>query len=80
MIEVTHDWGDEDYVKTLKAAYHEYRKSCYGACDLPPAQVRETMQAFLSGIHWLNSRDSYAPREIETALRKILGEHNPFIK
>jgi len=79
MVEITHDWDDEDYVKSLKSAYHEYRKACYGVCDLPPAQVRETMQAFLSGVHWLLTRDSYDPVEMQDSLRRILGEHNPFI-
>ena len=80
MVDITNDWDDEDYVKTLKAAYHDYRKACYGECDLPPAQVRETMQAFLSGVHWLATRESYCPEDsLEAALRKILGEHNPFI-
>ena len=78
MVDITHDY-EEDYVKTLKAAYHEYRKACYGECDLPPAQVRETMQAFLSGVHWLATRESYCPDDLEAALRKILGQHNPFI-
>lgn len=79
MVDITHDWDDEDYVKTLKAAYHDYRKACYGVAPLPPAQVRETMQAFLSGVHWLATRESYCPDDLEAALRKILGQHNPFI-
>jgi hypothetical protein len=80
MVDITHDWDEEDYVKSLNDGYEEYRKACYGVCDLPPAQIRETKQAFLSGIHWLATRESYCPDDLETALRKILGEHNPFIK
>jgi hypothetical protein len=80
MADVTHDWDEEDYVESLNEGYKEYKKACYGVCDLPPAQVRETKQAFLSGIHWLSTRESYCPDELERALRKILGEHNPFIK
>ena len=80
MIEITHDWDDEDYVKSLSDGYDEYRKACYGDCELPPAQVRETKQAFLSGVHWLASRESYCPDDLETALRKILSEHNELIK
>lgn len=80
MFDITHDWDDEDYVKSLNDGYDEYRKACYGDCELSPVQVRETKQAFLSGIHWLVSRESYCPEDLEAALRKILGEQNPFIK
>lgn len=76
---VSHDWDQEDYVKSLTDGYDEYRKACYGVCDLHPTQARETKQAFLSGIHWLATRDSYCPDEIIFALRKILGKDNPFI-
>ena len=79
MADVTHDWDEEDYVKSMTDGYEEYRKACYGVSPLPPAQVRETKQAFLSGIHWLNTRESYDPTDIERGLRKILGQHNPFI-
>jgi hypothetical protein len=79
MVDITHDWDEEDYIKSLNDGYEEYRKACYGVCDLPPSQVRETKQAFLSGIHWLSNRESYCPDDLEAALRKILGEHNPFI-
>jgi hypothetical protein len=79
MVGITHDWDEENYIKSLKDAYDKYRRACYGVCDLPPEQVRETKQAFLSGVHWLATRDSYDPVELQDALRRILGEHNPFI-
>lgn len=80
MVEVTHDWDEEDYVRSLDIAFEEYRMACYGAFNLPPTQLRETRQAFLSGIHWLANRSDYCPDDLEAALRQILGEHNPFIK
>jgi len=80
MVDITHDWDDEDYVKSLNDGYNRYCKACYGDFDLHPSQKAETKQAFLSGIHWLATRESYCPDDLESALRKILGEHNPFIK
>ena len=80
MIEITHDWDEEDYAATMEAAYDAYRKACYGDTDLPPEQIRETKQAFLSGIHWLNTRDNYDPTDIERGLRQILSKDNPFIR
>lgn len=76
---VNHEWDEEDLAKSMEAAFQEYRRACYGDCELPPAQVRETKQAFMSGIHWLNSRESYDPADVESGLRAILGKHNPFI-
>lgn len=80
MIEITHDWDRENYVHSLNHAWDQYRKACYGVRELPQMQIRETKQAFLSGIHWLATRESYCPDDIESALRAILGEHNSFIK
>ena len=77
---VTHDWDEEDYVKSLDAAFEEYRKACYGSRILPDVQLQETKQAFLSGVHWLSTRDNYCPDEITAALREILGRHNPIIR
>jgi len=74
MVDITHDWDEEDYVKTLNDAYDDYKTACYGVCDLPTGQVRETQQAFLSGIHWLATRESYCPGDLDAALRKILFE------
>lgn len=71
-IEINHDWDDEDYVTTLNDAYEAYRSACYGAGGISSAQARETKQAFLSGIHWLNTRESYCPDDLESALRTIL--------
>jgi hypothetical protein len=73
MVTVNHDWDEENYVDTLNEAFDEYRKACYGGKPLPPTQVKEIHQAFLSGIHWLNTRESYDPEELEVALRDILG-------
>lgn len=47
--------------------------------QLPRGPLRETKQAFLSGIHWLATSDSYDPDEIQRALRSILSADNPFI-
>ncbi len=73
------DHGDddkEDYVKTIDAAYEEYRNVCYGITPMPPNQVSETKLAFLSGIYWLSNRETYDPDEIERALRKIVARHH----
>ena len=77
MVEITHDWDEEDYVKSLNDGFETYRKACYGDSVLHPTQARETKQAFLSGIHWLATRESYCPDDLEKALREILGENNP---
>jgi len=74
MVDITHDWDEEDYGRTLDEAFDEYRKWCYGDQELSSSQLHETRQAFLCGIHWLNTRESYAPDDLETALRKILIE------
>lgn len=80
MVHIEHNWDEEDYEKTLEQAWQEYRYACYGNAVLPPEQVRETKQAFFSGIHWLNCRDNYAPSDLEQGLRKQLSENNPYIK
>ncbi len=80
MVEITHDWDDEDYAKTLEDAFASYRMACYGEQSLPPQQVQEVKQAFLSGIHWLATRESYCPDDLETALRKVIGRFNPLVK
>jgi hypothetical protein len=80
MVDITHDWDDEDYEKSLDEAYDEYRKACYGDGPIPQAQYDETKQAFLSGIHWVTNRDSYCPDELARALRSILHRKNPHIK
>lgn len=77
--EITHDWDEEDYATSVNDAYDEYRKACYGDFRLQLHQLRETKQAFLSGIHWLAARDDYSPNELQAAIRQILGENNPFI-
>lgn len=74
MIEITHDWDDEDYSESLSNAFAEYRKACYGDSVLSEIQIKEVRQAFLSGIHWLNTRDSYCPDVLEMALRNELGQ------
>ncbi len=74
MPEITHDWDDEDYEKTLNDAYDDYRKACYSNMpDIPAIQIMETKQAFLSGIHWLLNRESYCPDDMQVAIRKIVG-------
>lgn len=72
MVDITHDWDNEDYVKTLEDAFADYRRACYGDQVLPARQTQEVKQAFLSGIHWLATRESYCPDDLETALRKVL--------
>ena len=79
MVDVTHDWDDEDYVKTLEDAFAEYRRACYGEHPLPSQQVQEVKQAFMSGIRWLGTRESYCPDDLETALRKVIGQFNSFV-
>lgn len=71
MVQIKHDW-DEGH--DLEAAFGEYRKACYGSRTLNHIQNREIRQAFLSGIHWLNTQESYAPDEIEVELRKLLNQ------
>lgn len=73
-IEINHDWDNENYMKSLEDAYDQYRKACYGDRPLSSAQIQETKQAFLSGIHWLATRDSWCPDDLEATLRKVLGQ------
>lgn len=69
--EVTHNWDDENYIETLNTAFDEYRQACYGDRNLPDVQLKEVRQAFFSGIHWLNTRESYDPDELEQGLRAV---------
>lgn len=70
-IEITHDWDDEDYNKTLEEAFAVYRTACYGNADLHPTQLREVRQAFFSGMHYLNTRLDWCPDILEHALRDL---------
>lgn len=57
----------------LKQAWEVYRQACYGNAKLPERQLKEVRQAFLSGIHWLNSKENYDPDENLRVLRSLLG-------
>lgn len=72
-IEITHSWDNEDYTKTLNTAFAEYKQACYGDRKLPDVQIQEVRQAFLSGIHWLNTCNYYDPDELERCLRVMLN-------
>lgn len=71
---ITHDWDTSDTAKELEEAFFEYRMACYGDATLDATQLKEVRQAFLSGIHWLNSRDDYCPADNARALRELLGQ------
>lgn len=72
---ITHDWDTSNPKQELEKALIEYLQACYGpGDDVPPSQLREVRQAFLSGIHWMNTQDGYDPGEYEKALRKLLGQ------
>lgn len=73
-MEITHDWDESDPEEMLQTAFTAYHLACYGTRRLSDIQHKEVRQAFLSGIHWLNTQDSYDPVEIEQALRKLLGQ------
>ena len=47
--------------KELESVFEQYKTSCYGNSKLSDIQYREVRQAFLSGIHWLNSLCNYKP-------------------
>lgn len=79
MTKQTSDWRHVANRDALCNACDDYLQACYGSTMLPLAQVRETRQAFLSGVHWLNTLDEYEPDAVERALRDILGADNPAI-
>jgi hypothetical protein len=58
----------------LEHAYEDYRKACYDDRLIDPVQNMEVRQAFLSGIHWLNTRGPYNPIDVQTALCDLLGQ------
>jgi len=60
----------------IENAFEEYREACYGDKPLPPIQYRQVKQAFLSGIHWLNSLDNFNRNDIAKSVRNILTEEN----
>ena len=74
MVDVTHNWDEENYTQTLEDAYTVFKTACYGAAILNPVQSAEVRRAFLFGIHWMNTRDNYCPDEIERALRGLLDQ------
>lgn len=72
MVHVSHDWDDTDYVAMLSAALTEYLRACYDGQSISVTQLSEISQAFLSGIHWLNTRDDWCPDDLTKALRELL--------
>lgn len=72
MVDINHDWDESDTKADLEAAFLKYMKACYGGQMVNLIQIREVRQAFLSGIHWLNTKDDYCPTELEQALRELL--------
>ena len=73
MVQINHDWDDEDYQETLESAFSGYIKAAYGTAHLNEIQYKEVRQAFFSGIHWLCGRDSYDPYEIQSVLARMLN-------
>ena len=74
MIEVTHEWDTTDPKAELESAFAKYQRACYGDRPLSPVQFAEIRQAFFSGVHWLNTNESYDPTEILAALRELLQQ------
>ncbi len=63
----------------LQSEFAMYMRGCYGNRALPPQQVREVEQAFLSGIHVLNeivdkAGSRYGTMWLRDALRVRLTE------
>lgn len=72
MMRINHDWDETDTNDMLELAFLEYARACYGSRKISAVQNREVRQAFLSGIHWLNSLDDYDPAEIAAAICLLL--------
>lgn len=70
---INHEWDDSNPTNELIEAFDEYRSACYGSRPLSVDQLREVRQAFFSGIHWLNCKDSYDPDEYREAIRRLVG-------
>ena len=63
----------QDLQKTeLDAALNEYVRRIYGGDGIPDVQLREVRQAFLSGVHWLNTHPGYFPSVMEGAIKATL--------
>jgi len=57
----------------IDAALTEYVRRIYGGSDgIHDMQLREVRQAFLSGVHWLNTHPGYVPSVMERSLKTIL--------
>ena len=72
MVTINHDWDTSGTVDELEGAYQEYVRACYAGQTLSAVQIKEVRQAFLSGIHWLNTKGDYCPDAIQESLRKML--------
>ena len=73
MVTINHDWDTSDPEQQLEIAVREYMNACYAGKSLDSIQIKEVRQAFLSGIHWLNTLGDYCPDEIQEACRKLTG-------
>lgn len=60
------------YAEAIADGYEEYRKACYGDQELLAAQLAETRQAFLSGIHWLASQLRGDMSHMQQAVRGLV--------
>lgn len=69
--EVSSDLDDGDYIDTLNTAFAKYKTACYGNQTLSEVQLKEVRQAFFSGIHWLNSCESYCQHDLHHALHVV---------
>lgn len=75
MIQIFHDFDDENYKETLESAFEKYMNAAYGNAEereISEIQYGEVRLAFFSGVHWLCGRDSYDPYEIQSVLRTML--------
>lgn len=67
----------------LQSEFETYMRACYGDRTLPPQQIREVEQAFLSGVHVLNeivdkAGSRYGTMWLRDALRVRLTELGSF--
>ena len=60
-------------IEKINEAVARYLAACYGGGELHESHRKEVTQAFLYGIHWLNTKSAYDSDQLTDTLCVMVG-------